>query len=113
MGLTSASYICQRVTDAISFIMFKIGILVLNYLDDFASAETQDRAEFGYQTIFTILEKCGIEESKEKACPPSTIMTFVGVLFNTETLTIEITPERLEEIKLLVKYWLNKNKATL
>ena len=96
MGLTSASYICQRVTNAIAYIMFKIGILVLNYLDDFASAETQDRAEFAYQTLGTILEKCGIEESKEKACPPSTIMTFVGVLFNTETLTIEITPERLE-----------------
>ena len=93
MGLTSASYICQRVTNAIAFIMFKIGILILNYLDDFASAETSDRAEFAYQTLGTILEKCGIEESKEKACPPSTIMAFVGVLFNTETLTIEITPE--------------------
>ena len=113
MGLTSASYICQRVTNAIAFIMFKIGILILNYLDDFASAETSDRAEFAYQTLGTILEKCGIEESKEKACPPSTIMTFVGVLFNTETLTIEITPERLEEIKLLVKCWLSKTKATL
>ena len=88
MGLTSASYICQMVTNAIAFIMFKIGILILNYLDDFASAETPDRAEFAYQTLGTILEKCGIEESKEKACPPSTIMTFVGVLFNTETLTI-------------------------
>ena len=113
MGLTSMSYICQRVTNAITFIMFKIGILVLNYLDDFASAETPDRAEFAYQTLSTILENCGIEESREKACSSSTIMTFVGVLFNTETLTIEITPERLEENKLLVKCWLSKTKVTL
>lgn len=40
-------------------------------------------------------------------------MTFVGVLFNTETLTIEKTPGRLAEIKLLIVVWLNKSKATL
>lgn len=113
MGLTSASYICQRVTNAVAFIMFKIGILMLNYLDDFASAETQNNAEFAYQTLGAILEKCGIEEARDKSCPPSTIMTFVGVLFNTETLTIEITPERLAEIRLLIEAWLNKSKATL
>ena len=50
--------------------MFKIGILVLNYLDDFASAETREEQEFAYWTLGAILEKCGIEESKEKACPP-------------------------------------------
>ena len=50
--------------------MFKIGILVSNYLDDFASSETRERAEFAYQTLGAILEKCGIEESKEKAFLP-------------------------------------------
>ena len=57
MGLTSASYICQRLTNTIAFIMIKIGILVLNYLDDFASAETGERAEYAYQTLGAILEK--------------------------------------------------------
>ena len=113
MGLTSASCLCQRLTIAIAVIMFKIGILVLNYSDDFASAETRERAEFAYQTLGAILEKHGIEKSKEKACPLSTIMTFVGILFNTKTLTIEITPERLAEIRLLIIFRLNKSKATL
>ena len=40
IGLRSAAnYICQRVTNAISFIMLQIGIAILNYLDDFAGAE--------------------------------------------------------------------------
>lgn len=56
MGLTSASHICQRVTNAVAFIMFKIGILMLNYLDDFASAKTQNKAEFAYQTFGAIQE---------------------------------------------------------
>ena len=39
MGLRSAANICQRTTNAISFIMLQIGIAILNYLDDLAGAE--------------------------------------------------------------------------
>lgn len=113
MGCRSAAYCCQRTTNAIAFIMFKIGIQVLNYLDDLASAEKKELAEFSYNTLGTILQKCGIEESSEKACAPSTIMTFVGILFNTEKMTVEVTPERLIEIKLLLLTWLNKETASL
>ena len=59
------------------------------------------------------MNKCGINESVEKACPPSTIMTFIGILFNTEKMTIEITTERHAEIKELLKIWLNKENASI
>ena len=39
MGSRSSAYCCQKFTNAISFILFKIGIYVLNYLDDLASAK--------------------------------------------------------------------------
>ena len=113
MGSRSSSYCCQSVTNAIVFIMFKIGISVLNYLDDLASAEQKNLAEFSYRTLKAVLKKCGIEENTEKACPPATIMNFVGVLFNTEKMTVEITPERLEEIKTLLKLWLSKENASI
>ena len=113
MGCRSSAFLCQRVTNAISFIMYKIGILVLNYLDDLASAEKKELAEFAYNTLGSVLDKCGIEEAKDKSCPPSQIMTFVGVLFNMETMTIEITPERLIELRALITSWLNKKKASL
>ena len=93
MGSRSSAYCCQKFTNAISFILFKIGIYVLNYLDDLASAENGEKAIFAIKTVEAVLQKCGIEEAKNKACPPSTSMTFVGVLFNTETMTIEITHE--------------------
>ena len=93
MGAISSAFLCQRFSNAISFILFKIGIYILNYLDDLASAEKPEDAEFAYKTLQSVLRKCGIEEAKNKACPPSTIMAFIGVLFNTETMTIEVTPE--------------------
>jgi hypothetical protein len=34
MGLRNAAAICQSVTTAISFMMFRLGMSILNYLDD-------------------------------------------------------------------------------
>lgn len=113
MGLKSAAFLCQRFTNAIAYIMFRIGISILNYLDDLASAEKKENADFAYYTLGAILEKCGIEEAKNKSSPPSKIMTFVGVLFDTEKMTIEITSERLSEIRSLLLTWLNKEEASL
>ena len=113
MGAQNSAYCCQRVTNAISFIMFQIGIFILNYLDDLASAETVEKAIFSFNTLRTILKKCGIEEAQNKACPPSTVMVFIGILFNTVKMTIEVTPERLKEIKILLHTWLNKETASL
>ena len=113
MGSRSSAYCCQKFSNAIAFSMFKMGIHILNYLDDLASAETEQNAYFAYRTLQTVLEKSGIEEAKNKACPLSTSMVFVGVLFNTVSMTIEITPERLKEISGILKVWLYKEKASL
>lgn len=113
MGLRSAAYICQRVTNAIAFILLGMGIAILNYLDDLAGVEQKERAEFAYLTLGQVLKNCGIEEAYNKSSPPSEIMTFLGVLFNTLTMTMEITPERLKEIKILIKSWLNRQNASI
>ena len=62
---------------------------------------------------------CGIEESREKACPPHqkylekemsygagafTKMIFIGVLFDTDEMTLSVSEEILE----LVSLWLQK-----
>ena len=60
MGSRSSSFCCQSLTNAIVFMMFKIGILVLNYLDDLASAENRELAEFSFLTLRTIMRKGGM-----------------------------------------------------
>ena len=76
MGLRSAANICQRVTNAISLIMLQVGLAILNYLNDLAGAERKEYAIFAYNCFGAILKKCGFEESKNKASPPSEIMPF-------------------------------------
>jgi hypothetical protein len=90
-----------------------MGFYILNYLDDLAGVEKKENADFAYLTLTQILEKSGIEEAPQKCSPPSHIMVFLGVLFNSQTMTMEITPERLLEIKNLIKIWLQKKKATV
>lgn len=113
MGCSSSAFICQRVTNAVRTIAENHGVACVNYLDDFAGAETSDLAEVADSKLKWVLEKCGLEESVEKACSPSTRMSFLGIWLDTEKMTMEVTPDRLEEIHKLLSEWLLKNSATL
>ena len=113
LGLKRAAFIAQRVTTAIKYICQILGISIENYLNGLAGADCPEKAWKSYQELRNILEFCGLEESVEKACPPVTRMVFIGVLFDTETLILLVTQERLEEIKLLVQNWLKFETATL
>ena len=97
MGLHSAAYICQRVMNAIRFMCQMLHIAILNYLDDFAGAEKPELALKSFQELGNLLVSRGIEESREKACPPSTKMAFIGVLFNTDDLILSVTAERCKK----------------
>ena len=113
MGLRSAALICQKVTNSINYMCQILGILIINYLDDLAGADSAESANKCYFELGKILEHCGLEEASEKACPPNTVMTCLGILFDTDSLTLQVTPERLAEILDLVNNWLNKSEASL
>lgn len=113
MGCRSSCHIAQRITSCISYICSILDISVKKYLDDFAGADTPDKAWHSYLELANVLRYTGLEESIEKACDPSTNMVFIGVLFNSENLTLKVTPERLVEILNLVNLWLRKETATL
>jgi hypothetical protein len=59
MGLRSAAIMCQRLTDAISYLMKKRNYSVVNYLDDFGGCDSVDRAWDAYETLGHILEDAG------------------------------------------------------
>ena len=98
----------MRTTSAIAYICKDIGIDILNYLDDLAGCESPEKSWDAFNNLGHILDRCGFEESVEKACPPNTKMIFVGILFDTKNLTISIDEQRLAEISQLVLNWLIK-----
>ena len=67
-------------------------------MDDFAGCETGHRATEAFEALGELLQTLGIEESREKACPPSTTMTFLGVEFDTKMMSMRIDKYKLQEI---------------
>ena len=113
MGSRSAVYCCRRTTNAITYVYGKYGYEDVNYLDDLGAAETEEKAEAAFDCLGWIMSTIGIRELKHKAKPPSFIAVFLGILFMTLTMTLQITPERLAEIKSLLQEWMNKKSASL
>jgi hypothetical protein len=111
MGLRSAAYMCMRTTSA--YICKDIGRDILKYLDDLAGCESPEKSWDAFNNLGKILDRCGFEESVEKACPPNTKMIFVGILFDTKNLTISIDGQRLAEISQLVLDLLTKQVCNI
>ena len=112
MGLRSSAEICQRITTAVSFIYHKMGYMVVNYLDDLGGAEILNKACDAYDALGGLLAKYGLEELVQKGVGPTTRMEFLGITVDTVKLTLEVTPDRVTEITVLVEAWLRKKNAS-
>lgn len=112
MGLNVAAYFCQRTTNALAFIAKQHGVDCVNYLDDAAGAETPADADAANQTLGLIYHHSGVVEAEDKIHFPHTRMPFIGIMFDTIKLTLEITPDRLIEIQELLDTWGSKSHAS-
>ena len=108
MGHRIVPYICQRVTSAIRHVHTMIGLFLLNYVDDFVGAERKELTQFAYDRLGWVLEQVGLPENKSKAVPPSHTVEFLGVTFNSKTMTMEVSGSRLQELDILLQQWLKK-----
>ena len=108
MGCTSSAYICQRVTSAIAYIHQKQGALSTNYLDDFLGVDSANKAQIHFTGLGLLLQELGVWESEQKACPPSTQMLVLGVLFNTADMTMSLSQDKIDDIQAELKEWLSR-----
>ena len=118
-GTRHAGYNAQRVASAIVYILRKMGIELtdaefnaLVYQDDFAGCERGAKATLAYDSLGKLLSDLGIRESLDKASPPSTTMTFLGVEFDTESMCMRVNETKRKEIQSLSLLWSRKTVAT-
>lgn len=113
-GCRSAAFCCQRVTSAIAYLANdSFGADCVNYLDDFGGVAPLGSAWCHYYGLRQLFSDCGIEESTEKACPPSTTMTFLGIEVDSINMEVRVTPERLHALPTMLVTWLTRESATL
>ena len=111
MGLRSAPYIAQRITNAIAYIHRQMQYFLLNYVDDFVGAEFRQKAWQAFTALTTLLQELRVEPSKDKIVPPTTRLEFLGITFDSKKMTIEISDEKLKEIQTELHTWLFKTTA--
>ena len=111
-GYRHGSMACQRVTDAIRFIMHQQGHSLFNYIDDLIGCKTPDQAWQAYKFLCDLLEKLGMPISKDKLCEPQTEIPCLGINVNVTTGIISIPDEKLVEVTELCKKWQSKVKTT-
>ena len=111
MGMRSAPYIAQRITDAIAHIHRSLQYFLLNYVDDFVGADLRNKAWQAFQALTNLLESLRVETSKEKIVPPTTRLEFLGITFDSNTMKMEISNTKLVEIKQELSIWLIRNMA--
>ncbi len=105
MGLRSAAYICQQLTNAVVFEYCQDGWSAINYLDDFGGAEGWEKAEETFQALIDVIKACRLEEYVPKAWAPSTCMVLLGVKFDTINMTLSVTKDRMVVIDSLLQVW--------
>ena len=97
MGLRSAAYCCQSVTEIVAKIVNRSSH-VLVYLDDFGGAELADRAAASFDHLGSSLQYFGLEEAIEKAVAPTTEMDWLGIHFNTIEWSMALKVGKLNEL---------------
>ena len=97
MGLRSASYCCQSVTEMVAKIAGKKAHVMV-YLDDFGGAEVASKASESFEYIGWLLKHYGLVEAPEKAMAPSTKMDWLGVSFDTLEWSMALKPGKLQEL---------------
>ena len=112
MGLRSSAMACQRITSGVCYICTQSGYDILNYLDDFMGVAPPSQAWTAYHFLGELLSQLGLRESTTKAVAPSTVVTCLGVQFDTVNMTMSVAPFRLAEIFTLLKRWRLRKSCT-
>ena len=120
-GLRHSGLQGQRVTDALSWILRRMGLesgdgkffQVCNYVDDIGGVQAaKARAEEAFLALGELLKDLGLQESVKKAVAPTTEITYLGVQFNSVSMQMSVPPEKLCEIKEEIRRWERKTTIT-
>lgn len=85
----------------------------VNYIDDFGGVEASHAdALVAFQDLENLFNSLGLESSPEKDCPPSTRMVFLGLIYDTVNMTLEVPEDKLLRATELIRHWLSSPRAT-
>ena len=97
-GSRASSFHMQTVANAIVDMLVKKGIKAYMYLDDIIILSDREQANQQYQQARALLKDLTLPEATEKSQAPSTRVKWLGVLIDTEEMSLSIPPEKIQEV---------------
>lgn len=114
-GLRSAAKQFDKFACGLQYIMECNGVEnVFHYLDDFLCISNNDKdfARTQKETMITACDMSGLPVNFKKVHGPTTCIEFLGIMINTETMTLSMSAERLDNVKKELSFWRGKNQGT-
>ena len=114
-GLTSATAIFEWYSSAAHYIAEQTCAIkhMVHYVDDFMLMnKTMSAAKLALDSIIKLFAELGIPIAMNKLEGPSTSMVFLGILFDSVTMTIRLDDEKLSSIHEELKLWSERKTAS-
>lgn len=112
-GCRSSSAACQRVANALVYLLAKNNHHCLAYLDDFAGCSSHlERAHQAFTCFKNLASYLGLQLAPHKCLEPATQVEWLGYCIDTENMTISIPQDKLQEVVEECGTWLNKKRVT-
>lgn len=111
-GCKSSSSACQRIANAVTYIMGRKQHFVLGYLDDYAGTHEQyDQALHSYNDFVQLMDDLGLKLAAHKCLPPCQQIEWLGFQVDTVNMTISIPQPKLDQVVNECSKWACKKRA--
>ena len=105
-GLRSAPKIFNAVADALLWVMYEEGVQsALHYLDDFlfVGAPESDECEVSLHQAQAVCQRLGVPLAMEKLEGSSSIISFLGIVLDSDKLELRLPREKLQRLVELIR----------
>ena len=112
-GLRHGASACQRTTEAVSAIAaHDVDASSYPYVDDTSGAALPDIALTHYNFLLELMRELGLCPALSKCSPPSTQLMWIGVLYDSLTMSMAISPAKVAEAAKLCLESLSKERVS-
>ena len=111
-GIRWGAMYMQSTTSAVTRLAEHEGIPCIAYIDDVASAQSPGDAIHGKRRFQSLLRELGLQENISKVSEPSTQMTWLGVDFDSEAMTMSVLTVKINECLWMARSWATKEYCT-
>ena len=113
-GLRSAPKLFNLLADLLAWIAQNAGVsYLIHYLDDYLTMgpPASTVCQHNVDTLVSLCAELGVPIATDKLEGPSTSLSFLGIILDTNRMEIRLPPDKLARIQELLETWLPRKKA--